>query len=100
MYYVQIANHFHEIQDLNLAEKYYVLASRPQEAVDMYTKANKWEKAHSLATTYMSTEEVAFLYISHAQDMESQGKMKEAEKLYLTVGEPDLAINMYKNHNC
>lgn len=26
------------------------------------------------------------------------GKLREAEKLYLTVGEPDLAINMYKNH--
>ena len=65
----------------------------------MYTKAGKWDKAHSLATTYMNPEEVSFLYVSHARDMESQGKLKDAEKLYLTIGEPDLAINMYKNHN-
>jgi intraflagellar transport protein 172 len=81
-----------------MAEKYFALAGRPQDAVDMYTKANKWEKAHALATSYMSSEEVAFLYVSQAREMEADGKLKEAEKLYLTVGEPDLAINMYKNH--
>ncbi|KAI9351150.1 hypothetical protein DFJ73DRAFT_789886 [Zopfochytrium polystomum] len=97
-YYLQLARHFSQAGDLAQAEKYYVLAENPQEAVDMYTKANKWEKAHALATTYMSSEEVAFLYISQGKEMENEGKLKEAEKLYLTVGEPDLAINMYKNH--
>ncbi|KAJ3290304.1 hypothetical protein HK104_006864 [Borealophlyctis nickersoniae] len=97
-YFLQLAKHFSEVQDYSLAEKYFVQAGRPQDAVDMYTKANKWEKAHALATSYMSQEEVAFLYISQARDMETLGKLKEAEKLYLTVGEPDLAINMYKNH--
>ena len=28
--------------------------------------------------------------------MEAQGKLKEAEQLYVKVNEPDLAINMYK----
>ncbi|KAJ3106098.1 hypothetical protein HDU96_008320, partial [Phlyctochytrium bullatum] len=97
-YFLELAKHFSSVSDFGLAEKYFVLAGKPQEAVDMYTKNNKWEKAHALATTYMSPEEVAFLYISQARDMEAQGKLKEAEKLYLTVGEPDLAINMYKNH--
>lgn len=95
---LQIAKHFDQIQDFAPAEKYYMMAGRPQDAVDMYTKSNKWEKAHSIATTYMSQDEVAELYISHARDMESQNRLKDAEKLYLTVGEPDLAINMYKNH--
>ncbi|KAJ3038900.1 hypothetical protein HDV00_012822 [Rhizophlyctis rosea] len=97
-YFLQLAEHFEEVQDYGIAEKYYVQADRPQAAVDMYTKANKWEKAHALATTYMTPEEVAFLYISQAKELEAHNKLKEAEKLYLTVGEPDLAINMYKNH--
>ncbi|KAJ3074648.1 hypothetical protein HDU98_010644 [Podochytrium sp. JEL0797] len=97
-YFLELAQHFASISDYSLAEKYYVAARKPQEAVDMYTKANKWEKAHSLATTYMNPDEVAYLYISQAKDMEAAGKLKEAEKLYLTVREPDLAINMYKNH--
>ncbi|KAI8611221.1 hypothetical protein BC830DRAFT_1069003 [Chytriomyces sp. MP71] len=96
-YFLELAKHFASVLDYALAEKYYVAAHRPQEAVDMYTKANKWEKAHALATTYMNPEEVAYLYISQAKEMEAAGKLKEAEKLYLTVREPDLAINMYKN---
>ena len=95
---MSIARHFSQAKDYPLAEKYFCLASRPQEAVEMYTRASKWDKAHSLAKTYMSQQEVTFLYVSHARDLESQGRWKDAEKLYLTIGEPDLAINMYKNH--
>ncbi|KAL2912183.1 hypothetical protein HK105_208316 [Polyrhizophydium stewartii] len=97
-FFMQLARHFAEVRDYPLAEKYYVQAGRPQDAVDMYTKANRWEKAHALATSYMSSEDVAILYISQAKELEIQGKFRDAEKLYLTVGEPDLAINMYKNH--
>ncbi|KAI9137410.1 hypothetical protein BKA69DRAFT_1032603 [Paraphysoderma sedebokerense] len=96
-YCLQLAKHFDECGDYVTAEKYYVQASRPQDAVDMYTRANKLEKAHALATTYMSPEQVSYLYINHAQILESKGKFKEAEKLYLAIDEPDLAINMYKN---
>ncbi|TPX62114.1 hypothetical protein PhCBS80983_g00643 [Powellomyces hirtus] len=97
-YFLRLAEHFAEAQELQQAEKYYVMAGQPQDAVEMYTKAGKWDSAHALATSYMSHEDVAFLYISQAKEMEAQGKLKEAEKLYLTVKEPDLAINMYKNH--
>jgi intraflagellar transport protein 172 len=38
------------------------------------------------------------LYQTHANQLEGQGKFKEAEKLYLAIGEPDFAINMYKMH--
>ncbi|KAI9096123.1 hypothetical protein DFS34DRAFT_154359 [Phlyctochytrium arcticum] len=96
-YFLQLAERFAEVQEYKSAEKYYVAAGRPQDAVEMYTKAAKWESAHALATTYMSPEEVAFLYISQARELEAQDKLREAEKLYLTVNEPDLAINMYKN---
>lgn len=97
-YHLQLAKHFEDVGDYPLAEKYYVAAGKPQAAVDMFTKIGKWEKAHTLATTFMSGEDVAVLYSTQAKEMESKGKLKDAEKLYLTVGEPDLAINMYKNH--
>lgn len=47
---------------------------------------------------YMGKAEITMLYVTQAQKFESQGRLKEAEKLYLTVNEPDLAINMYKKH--
>ena len=36
------------------------------------------------------------MYIGQAQELEEQGRFKEAEKLYISVSEPDLAISMYK----
>ena len=44
----------------------------------------------------MGRDEVAQMYITQATSLEEQGKYKEAEKLYLAVEEPDLAITMYK----
>ncbi|KAH9246952.1 hypothetical protein BASA81_015465 [Batrachochytrium salamandrivorans] len=97
-YFLTLARHFANVPDYPVAEKYYIQAGRPQDAVDMYTRADMWEKAHVIATSYMLPEDIAVLYISQAKEMESKMKLREAEKLYLTIGEPDLAINMYKNH--
>ena len=36
------------------------------------------------------------MYVAQAQSLEEQGRFKEAEKLYISVQEPDLAISMYK----
>lgn len=50
-------------------------------------KANRWEAAHKLASSYMSEGEVRVLYMEQAQKMEGGGSLLEAEKLYLQVGE-------------
>ena len=36
------------------------------------------------------------MYVSQAQQLEEQGRFKDAEKLFVSVQEPDLAISMYK----
>jgi len=51
-----------------------------------------------VASTYMAEDKVRQLYVNQAQKLEGGGRFKEAEKLYLMVSEPDLAINMYKKH--
>ncbi|KAL7748888.1 hypothetical protein RI367_005801 [Sorochytrium milnesiophthora] len=95
-YFLIIAKHFDGSGEYAQAERYYVQAGHPQSAVTMYTKANKWDKAYNLAVTFMTPEEVSFLYTTKAHEFESIGNYKDAEKLYITIGEPDLAINMYK----
>ena len=95
-YYGRIASHYREAKRYDLAEEYYIKAGKASDAVDMYTRANKWELAHKIATRYMSENEATHLYINQAQDLERVNKLKEAERLYLAVNEPDLAINMYK----
>jgi intraflagellar transport protein 172 len=44
----------------------------------------------------MSEREVMAMYINEAQRQEGLDKLKQAEKLYLTINQPDLAINMYR----
>ncbi|PIK55820.1 putative intraflagellar transport protein [Apostichopus japonicus] len=95
-YYPKIAKHYSSIRDFETAERFYIQAGLSKDAIDMYTAAGKWEAAHKLAVQFMKGEDVAVLYISQAQQLESQGKFREAERLYLTVEEPDLAITMYK----
>lgn len=95
-YYRQLGRYYEESKQLEEAERCYVAADDPKSAVEMYTRANRWEVAHKLAMSYMSEREVGLLYINQAQKLEAQGKFKEAEKLYVTVKEADLAINMYK----
>jgi len=93
-----IAQHFETTKNYEDAEKYYIKARCPQDAVDMYMRIKKWEKVHKVAVSFMSESAVHTLYVNQGQRLEAQGKLKEAEKLYIMVKEPDLAINMYKKN--
>uniref|UniRef100_A0A669PJU1 Intraflagellar transport protein 172 homolog n=1 Tax=Phasianus colchicus TaxID=9054 RepID=A0A669PJU1_PHACC len=95
-YYPKIAQHYAALQEYEIAEELYIKGDQTKDAIDMYTQAGLWEQAHKLAIKCMSQEDVSVLYITQAQEMEKQGKYKEAERLYITVNEPDLAITMYK----
>ncbi|XP_055666694.1 intraflagellar transport protein 172 homolog isoform X1 [Falco peregrinus] len=95
-YYLKIAQHYAALQEYRVAEELYIKGDQTKDAIDMYTQAGLWEQAHKLAIKCMSQEDVSVLYITQAQEMEKQGKYKEAERLYITVNEPDLAITMYK----
>lgn len=58
-----------------------------------------WEKAHKLASQYLEQEEVSKMFNNQAKVLEEQGKLKEAEKLYLSISEADSAISMYKKYH-
>lgn len=60
--------------------RYYTRGDAPDKAVDMYIANSEWDSAHKVAVTCMKPEEVAVLYITHAQDMETKGRYREAEK--------------------
>eukprot|EP01116_Phalansterium_solitarium_P017851 TRINITY_DN4518_c0_g1_i1.p1 TRINITY_DN4518_c0_g1~~TRINITY_DN4518_c0_g1_i1.p1 ORF type:complete len:1449 (+),score=743.80 TRINITY_DN4518_c0_g1_i1:1439-5785(+) len=95
-FYKQIARHYEATLNYEQAEKYFVKGGLPEECVDMYTKANMWDAAHKIAVSFMAEKDVAMLYMSQAQRLEMQGKYRDAEKLYIVVGQEDQAINMYK----
>ncbi|CAH0547356.1 unnamed protein product [Brassicogethes aeneus] len=95
-YYELIANYFSTIRDYSTAEKLYMACGMYKVAVDMYNEAGQWEKAHSIASRYLDQNEVADMYIKHAEQLEEAGKFRDAERLYLSIDSPDLAIAMYK----
>nr|XP_025839786.1 intraflagellar transport protein 172 homolog isoform X1 [Vulpes vulpes] len=97
-YYPRVAQHYASLQEYEIAEELYIKGDRTKDAIDMYTQAGRWEQAHKLAVKCMRPEDVSVLYITQAQEMEKQGKYREAERLYVTVEEPDLAITMFKKH--
>jgi intraflagellar transport protein 172 len=95
-YYRVIAKHYEDIRQLDQAEKLYTKAGAATDAFEMYTRNNRWDEAYKFARKNMAETEVAMLYIKQANKLESEGKLREAERMLLTVNEPDLAINMYK----
>jgi intraflagellar transport protein 172 len=95
-YYRVIAKHYEELRQLEQAEKLYAKAGAHTDAFEMYTRNNRWDEAYKFARKNMAETEVSMLYIQQANKLESEGKLKEAERMLLTVNEPDLAIDMYK----
>lgn len=58
----------------------------------MYAKNQKWDLALKVARENLPESEIVVIYVKSAQKFEEQGKFKEAEKLYLTVDQPEPAI--------
>lgn len=63
-----------------------------------YLLKGQWEKAHKIASDYLDSDDVSAMYLSQAQTLEASGKLKEAEKLFVSISKPDMAISMYKKH--
>jgi len=95
-FYEKLATHYASSRQFEQAERAFVKSTRPQLAVNMYVDVGQYEKAHKVAKAHMSPHDRGELYISLANGLETQGKLAEAEQLYLMVNESDLAINMYK----
>merc|ERR1719428_2113922 len=98
-FYEKLAQHYAQSRQFEQAERAFIRSQRPQKAVKMYIDFAQHDKAHKVAKAHMSANERTELYVSLAQQMESangQGKLAEAEQLYLMVNEFAVAINMYK----
>ncbi|MEW5300130.1 MAG: hypothetical protein WDW38_002966 [Sanguina aurantia] len=95
-YYKRIAQHYESTRHLEEAERYYIKADMAMDAVDMYSRAGKWDAAQKVARGYLTDAEMRAFYRKKAREFESTHKWKEAEKAYIQAEEQDLAIAMYK----
>uniref|UniRef100_A0A915D9T4 IFT80/172/WDR35 TPR domain-containing protein n=1 Tax=Ditylenchus dipsaci TaxID=166011 RepID=A0A915D9T4_9BILA len=78
-FYEKIAQHYEAQGQYDMAEKLYIDANRPTDAVEMYNNAGKWIEGGSRIFR------------------EEANRLKDAEELYVQVGEPNRAIAMYKS---
>ncbi|EAT43404.1 AAEL005155-PA [Aedes aegypti] len=95
-YAVELAEHLCMIGDVKTAEELLIRAEMYKEAINLLNKHGQWEKAFDIAEKYINTDDVKDLFIDLAKGLESEGKYRDAEKVLLTINEPDIAINMYK----
>lgn len=58
--------------------------------------AGKWEPAHRIASHTMSEADVTALFTQHAKRLASEELLGQAERVFLMIGQADLAITMYK----
>jgi intraflagellar transport protein 172 len=56
-YYREIAQHYADVRQLDLAEKYFINANQYVEAFEMYVRANKWDQAQLVITRYLPESE-------------------------------------------
>ncbi|XP_046660390.1 intraflagellar transport protein 172 homolog isoform X2 [Homalodisca vitripennis] len=95
-HYAQLGRHFASVKDYKLAEQLFSQAGLFRDAIEMYIHAGDWDKAHTLATRYLEPDQVTRIFLKQGQSLEAVGKLREAEKLYVAVDQPDMAIAMYK----
>ena len=97
-YYAQLADHYASAKMYQEAERCYCSSDNHKKAVEMYTNAGDWEKAHKVAKSFLPESEITALYMENASKMEKAQKLTEASRLYLSINKPDHAIAMYKKH--
>lgn len=78
------------------AEEVLVRAEMYKEAVDLLNGHGQWERAYDIAEKYLGKNIVRDMFIDMATKLEMEKKLRDAEKVLLTINEPDLAISMYK----
>uniref|UniRef100_A0A1I7Y2L2 TPR_REGION domain-containing protein n=1 Tax=Steinernema glaseri TaxID=37863 RepID=A0A1I7Y2L2_9BILA len=95
-YYAKIGDFYAGNGDYEKAEKMFVDAGLPQKAILMYDQAAKWTDAYRLASEFFGAEKTRDAYLQKAEQLEGQGNLKEAEELYIHIGETSRAVAMYK----
>uniref|UniRef100_A0A7S0YIK8 Intraflagellar transport protein n=1 Tax=Polytomella parva TaxID=51329 RepID=A0A7S0YIK8_9CHLO len=97
-FYRRIAQHYESTSSLEEAERYYVKCGGARDAVEMYSRAGKWDAAQRVARGHLTEAEMRQLYRTKGAEFEDAHKFKEAEKAYLAAGGEDVdrAIAMYR----
>ena len=96
VFYRRVARHYERAGDHAQAERCFLRAGEPEQAVEMHCRADRWEAARKVAAGYLSPEAANALYAKRARELEARGDLAQAEKFFLQAKAPDLAIDAYR----
>lgn len=79
-----------------MESQFYVRSGLAAEAVEMFVRADRWDGAARVAAQHLNPEQRAVLFSRRAREFEAAGRLKDAERMFLSIGQHDDAILMYK----
>lgn len=93
----KIGSYYASKNQIDTAVEIYLNCGCFREAITLLNGRGQFARAFKLAKKMMDPDEAKEMYASIAKSLEEEGKLKEAERIYITVNDVDSAISMYKN---
>lgn len=98
--FLRVARHFAAQNDVNTAEDLFLSVDAHKDLIEMYLMNGRIKDAQRHAKRQLKADEADKLFIATAKKLEKKpATMKTAEEIYLAVGQPQLAIDMYTAAN-
>ncbi len=94
---MKIAKKLSENNQLELAEKYFIRGKSLESAFRMYINNDKLREASRFVNAHLNKDSKKELYLKVAAEFYKNKEFTKAEQLYVTMGEPERAIKLYKN---
>ncbi|OHT12234.1 selective LIM binding factor [Tritrichomonas foetus] len=98
--YLEVGRHFASVNDTATAEDLFLTVDANKELIEMYLQLGRVDDAMRRAKRQLKQTELEQLFIENARIMEKKGQNDKkaysiAEKIYIAINQPELAIEMY-----
>ena len=94
-HYSLLGRYYASIKMYDPAEKFFTLAKLPVEVIKMHVAAGNWKRAYKVGKEFLAEEERQAFFIAEGNQLEANGRYREAEQLYLASELLDAALAMY-----
>ena len=96
--YLRVGRHFASVNDTATAEDLFLTVDANKELIEMYLQLGRVDDAMRRAKRQMKPSEIEQIFIESAMSMEKKAQTRAtAEKIYIAINKPELAIEMYRD---
>eukprot|EP00921_Rhytidocystis_pertsovi_P010642 GHVQ01017139.1.p1 GENE.GHVQ01017139.1~~GHVQ01017139.1.p1 ORF type:complete len:1156 (-),score=203.19 GHVQ01017139.1:3791-7258(-) len=95
-FFLRVAEHYVSSNQLSDAERLFIQGGEAKEAVKMHIAAGQLQQANALGLREIGQRGLWELYSELIEGLQNEGKLQEAERLYILCEDYDSAISMWK----